>query len=237
MTEIAGTEGDGVVTVYYPSSSDAQTVKHGLFSFQLVWHGAPRRGNGRLIVIFPRLRRGALGACRPGARASSNMASWSHAQAPAVTTTKTTARRDPRLATPAWRGVARDRRGGTGSGGSDRCSPLDKVGMYGFSAGGHTALDLAGGRWSPARFRLHCVSLTSPRISRPASDLATGLNGNLLDGLKTTIALWVIRWPLQGRRVANRIPIHASPQSSLAARTLRTSTWPRWPSPGAAGAW
>jgi len=27
---------------------------------------------------------------------------------------------------------------------------LDKVGMYGMSAGGHTALSLAGGRWSPA---------------------------------------------------------------------------------------
>ena len=51
LTEIAGKEGDGDVTVYYPSSSDAQTVKHGFFTFQLAWHGAPRRGNGRLIVI------------------------------------------------------------------------------------------------------------------------------------------------------------------------------------------
>jgi hypothetical protein len=35
LTEIPGKEGDGAVTVYYPSSSDAQTVKRGPFSFQL----------------------------------------------------------------------------------------------------------------------------------------------------------------------------------------------------------
>src|SRR5207244_1062238 len=36
-----------------------------------------------------------------------------------------------------------------------RLLTLDKVGMYGMSAGGHTALSLAGGRWSPARFTQH----------------------------------------------------------------------------------
>ena len=52
LTEIAGKKGEGIVTVYYPSSSDAQTVKHGPFNdFQVAWHGTPRRGNGRLIVI------------------------------------------------------------------------------------------------------------------------------------------------------------------------------------------
>ena len=33
---------------------------------------------------------------------------------------------------------------------------LDKVGMYGMSAGGHTALSLAGGRWSPSLLKAHC---------------------------------------------------------------------------------
>ena len=33
---------------------------------------------------------------------------------------------------------------------------LDKVGMFGMSAGGHTALTLAGGRWSEAQLRRHC---------------------------------------------------------------------------------
>jgi len=70
---------------------------------------------------------------------------------------------------------------------------LDKVGMYGFSAGGHTALSLAGGRWSPATFREHCESHISEDF-QACVGLATRLNGNLLDGLKTTIALWVIRY-------------------------------------------
>ena len=51
LTEIPGKEGDGAVTVYYPSSSDAHTVKRGPFSLQLAQDGALRRGNGRLVVI------------------------------------------------------------------------------------------------------------------------------------------------------------------------------------------
>jgi predicted dienelactone hydrolase len=65
--------------------------------------------------------------------------------------------------------------------------------MYGFSAGGHTALTLAGGRWSPARFRQHCESHIAEDF-QACVGLATRLNGNLLDGLKTTMALWVIRY-------------------------------------------
>jgi predicted dienelactone hydrolase len=41
-----------------------------------------------------------------------------------------------------------------------RLSPmlsLDAVGIFGGSAGGHTALSLAGGAWSPARFRDLCL--------------------------------------------------------------------------------
>jgi predicted dienelactone hydrolase len=70
---------------------------------------------------------------------------------------------------------------------------LDKVGMYGMSAGGHTALSLAGGRWSPARFRDHCRSHIAEDF--PACvGLAARLNGDVLDGVKKTIALWVIRY-------------------------------------------
>ena len=31
----------------------------------------------------------------------------------------------------------------------------DRVGVFGMSAGGHTALTMAGGKWSPDRFRLN----------------------------------------------------------------------------------
>ena len=45
---------------------------------------------------------------------------------------------------------------------------LDKVGMYGFSAGGHTALSLADGRWSPALFKQHCCGIGSCGVPRPS---------------------------------------------------------------------
>jgi predicted dienelactone hydrolase len=46
-----GQGGDGPVTVYYPSSGEAQTLKRGPFTFQMAWQGVPARGNGRLIVM------------------------------------------------------------------------------------------------------------------------------------------------------------------------------------------
>lgn len=109
-----------------------------------------------------------------------------------MTTTKTTARRDPRAGNA---DLARFRARSTRWEQDGRLGPLltlDKVGVYGFSAGGHTALSLAGGRWSPARFRHHCESHISEDF-QACVGLASQLNGNLLDGLKTTIALWVIR--------------------------------------------
>jgi predicted dienelactone hydrolase len=69
---------------------------------------------------------------------------------------------------------------------------LDKVGMYGMSAGGHTALSLAGGRWSPALFKQHCEAHLAEDF--PACvGLATALRGDMLDGLKKTVALSLIR--------------------------------------------
>ena len=56
-----------------------------------------------------------------------------------------------------------------------------------------TALTLAGGRWSPARLKEHCEAHIAEDF--PACvGLATRLSGGLLDGLKKTIALWVIRY-------------------------------------------
>src|SRR5262245_54894143 len=51
LTEISGREGDGPVIVFYPSSSGAQTLKRGPFTFQMAWQGAPALGNRRLIVM------------------------------------------------------------------------------------------------------------------------------------------------------------------------------------------
>jgi predicted dienelactone hydrolase len=192
LTEIAGKEGDGTVTVYYPSSSDAQTVKHGLFTFQLARNGTPRRGNGRLIIISH----------------GSGGAAWVHADL-----ARTLVEDGFIVAVPAHRGdsYGDDRTPGPQSwqrrpaevsraidavGQDGRFGPLlvlDRVGMYGMSAGGHTALSLAGGRWSPAGLRQHCESHISEDF-QSCVGLITRLNGNFLDGWKTTTALWVIRY-------------------------------------------
>ena len=60
---------------------------------------------------------------------------------------------------------------------------LDQVGVFGGSAGGHTALSVAGGRWSPAAFRRHCEANIENDFSSCVGYI-TRLRGNLLDGLK-----------------------------------------------------
>lgn len=192
LTEIPGREGDGAVTVYYPSSSDAQTIKQGPFTFQLARNGAPQRGNGRLIVVSH----------------GSGGAPWVHADLARVlveegfvvampkhrgdnyedhsTPGPESWQRRPAEVSRAIDAVAQDPRFGS-------LLTLDKVGMYGFSAGGHTALSLAGGRWSPTLFRQHCESHISEDF-QSCVGLITRLNGGLLDGMKTTLAVGVIRY-------------------------------------------
>src|SRR5262249_49382302 len=51
LMELPGKDGDGIVTVFYPSSDEAKPVKRGPFTFQVAFQGAPVRGNSRLIVI------------------------------------------------------------------------------------------------------------------------------------------------------------------------------------------
>jgi len=60
------------------------------------------------------------------------------------------------------------------------------------SAGGHTGLVLAGGRWAPAQVRRHCEKYIADDFHACVGD-TTQLTGGGLDGLKQTIALWVIR--------------------------------------------
>ncbi|MGH2359896.1 MAG: alpha/beta hydrolase family protein, partial [bacterium] len=152
MTEITGKDGDGPVTVYYPSSSDAQTLKRGPFTFHMAWQGVPARGNGRLVVISH----------------GSGGSPWVHADLARTlvddgfvvampehrgdnfkdhsTPGPESWRRRPAEVSRAIDAVGADPR-------FKALLSLDRVGVYGMSAGGHTALSLAGGRWSPAHFK------------------------------------------------------------------------------------
>ena len=191
VTEIAAKDG-GPVTLFYPSSSEAQPLKRGPFTLNFAPQGAPLRGNGRLIVVSP----GSGGSpwvhsdlARALVEAGFVVASPEH---------RGDNYKDLSAAGPeSWeRRPAEVSRAIDAVGQDARFAPLlalDKVGLYGMSAGGHTALTLAGGRWSPARFRDHCEAHIAEDFYSCVG-LAARLNGDFLDGMKETIALTVIRW-------------------------------------------
>ena len=191
LTEIAGKDDDGVVTVYYPSADDAKIGRRGPFTFEFAWQGVPARGNGRLIVMS----HGSGGS--PWVHANLAQTLVADGFVVAMPEHRGDNYKDPGTPGPeSWKRrpaevsraidiVSRDARFGP-------LLALDKVGMYGMSAGGHTALTLAGGRWSPALFTQHCESHIAEDF-QTCVGLATRLRGGFLDGAKTTIALWVIR--------------------------------------------
>ncbi|GAB3470746.1 alpha/beta hydrolase family protein [Polaromonas eurypsychrophila] len=191
FTELPGLQADGPVTVFYPTLGEGQRIQKGPFSLQLDLQGPPVRGNGRLVVIshgsggspwtFTNLARTLVDdgfvVALPRHRgdnhkdpSSPGPDSWKLRPAEVSRAIDTVAR-DPRFAL---------------------LLALDKVGMYGMSAGGHTALSLAGGRWSPAQFASHCGANIAEDF-QTCVGLITRLTGGVFDGLKKTVALAVIR--------------------------------------------
>src|SRR5882672_7573272 len=152
VTEIAGKDGGGPVTVFYPSSAEAQPLKRGPFALHLASQGAPVRGNGRLVVVS----HGSGGS--PWVHSDLARALVESGFVVASPEHRGDNYKDLSAAGPeSWKRRPDEVSRAIDSVGQDpRFAPLlalDKVGMYGMSAGGHTALSLAGGRWSPARFR------------------------------------------------------------------------------------
>jgi len=192
LTQLAGLEGDGPVTVFYPSSSEAQPVTRGPFTLNVAWQGTPARGNGRLVVLshgsggspwtYSALARTLVEAGFAVAVPEHRGDNYKDLSAVGPESWK----RRPAEVSRAIDAVARDA----------RFAPLlqlDKVGLYGMSAGGHTALSFAGGRWSPALFARHCESHIAEDF--PACvGLITRLRGDYFDSWRKTIALWAIHW-------------------------------------------
>jgi predicted dienelactone hydrolase len=155
LTELPASAGNGPVTVFYPSEAPPQTVRRGPLSFELALQGEPQRGNGRLVVIS----HGSGGGPWVHANLAQALVQAGYVVAfpqhqgdnmhDKSTPGPTSWKLRPLEVSNAIDAVAAD----------PRFAPLlqlDKVGMYGMSAGGHTALSLAGGSWSPARFKQHC---------------------------------------------------------------------------------
>ncbi len=192
IAELKGLEPDGPVTLFYPAKGQAQTVRSGPFAIQAVRDGQPERGNGRLVVIshgsggspwvhtdlaYALVEAGFVVAAPEHrgdsfrSRSDAGPVAW---------------QRRPAEVSRAIDAVARD----------PRFAPLlatDKVGVYGMSAGGHTALSMAGGRWSPAGLPRHCEANIAQDF--PACvGLATQLRADWLDAPKIWAALWLLRW-------------------------------------------
>ena len=190
LTTLPGREGDGPVTVFYPSSAADQPLQRGPYTLQVAEGGAPVRGNGRLVVIS----HGSGGApwvhsdlARKLVEAGFTVAFPEHlgdSFRSMADVGPVSWRRRPGEVSRAIDSVAADPR--------FAALAFDKVGMYGMSAGGHTALAMAGGRWSPALLREHCEAHLEDDFATCVG-LVTQLHGNFLDGLKKAVALRVIR--------------------------------------------
>jgi predicted dienelactone hydrolase len=191
LDQIPGQEGDGPVTVFYPTASAAQPLVRGPFTLNVAWQGTPARGNGRLVVISH----------------GSGGAPWVHSDLARTLVEDgfvvalpehqgdnhkdhskpgpDSWKRRPAEASRAIDAVTHDPRFAA-------LLSFDRVGLYGMSAGGHTALSFAGGRWSRALFKQHCEAHIAEDF--PACfGLIMQLRDNYLDGLKKNVALFVIR--------------------------------------------
>ena len=206
MSQIAGEAGDGPVTVYYPTLEDARLIPRGRMNLLIAPDSTVERGNGRLVVISH----------------GSGGSPWVHADLArhlveagffvAVPQHRADNYQDDSNPGPdSWKlrpaeisraidAVAREA----------RFAPLlhlDKVGAYGMSAGGHTVLTLAGGKWSPALFLHHCEAHLEEDF-QSCVGLFTRLTGGPLDGIKKWLALAVLRH----RFSDNALQAHGDPR-------------------------
>lgn len=191
LLELPASGDTGPVTVFYPTAAADQPVRRGPFQLMLAEQAIPKRGNGRLVVIS----HGSGGiAWVHSDLAKALVAAGFVVAAPLHHADNA---RDPSRPGPqSWKlRPAEISRAIDAVGRHPRLAPLlslDRVGVYGMSAGGHTALTLAGGRWSPARFRRHCEAHIGEDFNACVG-LATGLTGGSFDGLKKTVAVTAIR--------------------------------------------
>lgn len=191
LAEIEGTGGDGPVTVFYPTRDAPRPTQRFRFTLNVAPDGAPARGNGRLVMVS----HGSGGA--PWVHANLAQALVDAGFIVAMPLHKADNYKDDSDPGPdSWSmRPAEVSRAIDAVGRDARFAPLlqlDKVGMYGMSAGGHTALSLAGGRWSPAGFKTHCERNLVDDF-QSCVGLITRLTGRPFDGLKKWAALLVIR--------------------------------------------
>ena len=194
LAELPASGAAGPVTVFYPSSSPSQTVEREGFTLTLAPDGQPERANRRLIVFS----HGTGSLPWPFSDLAQHLVKAGFVVAVPLHTGDN--RYDTsKVGPPSWRLRPLEISQAIDAIGRDpRFAPLvdlGNVGMWGFSAGGHTALTLAGGRWSAARLRDHCEAHMADDFAACTGGITT-LTGGLLDGIKKSVALTVIGWQM-----------------------------------------
>jgi predicted dienelactone hydrolase len=247
LSQIEATAEDGPITLYYPTGSPSRTVMRGPFALQVAEQAPPARGNGRLVVVshgsggspwvHHDLARQLVEAGFVVALPQHRGDNYLDFSAPGP---------DSWVQRPAEVSRAIDALGRDA-----RFAPLlalDRVGAWGGSAGGHTALSLAGGAWSPANFQRHCDAHLAQDF-QGCVGLFTRLTGGWADGLKQWAVRTVLRWTFRDDQpkthhdarivaVVAMVPLAsdfdlaslARPRVPLALVTAREDRWlpPRW---------
>lgn len=191
LMEMPGGAQHGPLFLFYPTAQAETTVERGAFRLRFAPGAAPARGNGRLVVIS----HGSGGGAWTQSDLAKQLAEAGFVVALPVHQGDNW--RDASDAGPAsWkRRPAEISRAIDAVAGDVRFAPLlalDRVGVFGMSAGGHAALTLAGGQWSPALMRDHCEAHLEQDF--PACvGLALQLRGNAFDVAKKAAARAVLR--------------------------------------------
>jgi len=198
FTQLSQSDG-AMMTVFYPSSGTELPVRQGPFNLSWVPNGQPVRGNGHLIVIS----HGSGGS--PWVHTDLARALVHRGFTVAIPLHQGDNYLDPsEPGPPSWR--KRPKEVSNAIDAVANYDPLakhlsfDSVGVFGGSAGGHTALSLAGGQWSDQRFKAHCEKHIEQDFSSCVG-FTTLLKGNWLDGPKIWIAKRVIASRFSGETV------------------------------------
>ncbi len=199
----------------YPTAAADADVQRGPFTLRAAQNATPARGNGRLVV----LSHGSGGSVWPqfdlaqalvaaGFTVAMPLHAGDNFENASDAGPKAWERR-PYEVSQAIDAVAAQAAAGA------RLAPLQldlqRVGVYGMSAGGITALALAGARWSPALLAEHCDKHIADDFAT-CGGLTTELTGGPLDAAKIASVRFVVRQRLGSDtrwRVANDPRIHA----------------------------
>jgi predicted dienelactone hydrolase len=198
VADIQGKNEDGPVTIFYPTDAPASTLQLGPFQLQVTRNATPKQGNQRLIVIS----HGSGG--NPWVHSDLALRLVKEGFVVAIPEHKGDNYKNPSSPGPeSWKQRPLEVSRAIDTLLQDaRFSLLlqaDKVGMYGMSAGGHTALTLAGGKWSGANLRKHCETYIAEDF-QTCVGLSAELTGGVLDGFKKSLSLAIIRSKLSDEK-------------------------------------